>query len=58
MPIQISENRKKIIKTLRLIDSGAGGKFIDQNIARKIRVRIQNLETPMRAWNIDGTENK
>ena len=58
MPIQISKNGKKIIETLRLIDSGAGGKFIDQNFARKIGVRIQNLETPMHAQNVDGTENK
>ena len=49
MPIQVSKNGKKIIKTLGLIDSGAGGNFIDQNFARKIGIRMQSLETPMRA---------
>ena len=49
IPIQASENGKKIVETLGLIDSGAGGKFIDQNFARKTGIRMQNLETPMRA---------
>ena len=58
IPIQASENGKKIVKTLGLIDSGARGKFIDQNFVRKAGIRMQNLETPMKAWNVDGTENK
>ena len=58
MPIQISKNRKKIVETLELIDSRAGGRFIDQNFVKRIGVRIQDLETPMCAQNIDGTENK
>ena len=49
MPIQVSKNGKKIIKTLGLIDSRARGNFIDQNFARKIGIRMQSLETPMRA---------
>ena len=56
MPIQISKDGRKIVETLRLIDSGAGGRFIDQNFVKKIRVRIQDLETPMHARNIDGME--
>ena len=58
IPLQASENGKKFVETLGLIDSRAGGKFIDQNFARKARIRMQNLETPMKARNIDGTENK
>ena len=58
IPIQASKNRKKIIETLGLIDSGAGGKFIDQNFVKKARIRMQNLETPMKARNVDRTENK
>ena len=58
IPIQASENGKKIIETLGLINSGAGGKFIDQNFVKKAGIRTQNLETPMKARNIDRTENK
>ena len=58
IPIQASENGKKIVETLRLIDSEAGGKFINQNFVRKTRIKTQNLENPMKAQNIDGTENK
>ena len=58
IPIQASENRKKIVKTLGLINSGAGGKFIDQSFVKKARIRTQNLEAPMKAQNIDRTENK
>ena len=58
IPIQVSMNGKKIVETLGLIDSRARGKFIDQNFTRKIGIGMQNLETPMRARNIDGTENK
>ena len=39
-----------------MIDSGAGGKFIDQNYAKKFD--IQKLDAPIRVYNVDGTENK
>ena len=41
-----------------MINSGAGGKFIDQNFARNSRMKIQNLDEPLKALNVDGTENK
>ena len=41
-----------------LIDSGAGGTFIDQNYVRKIRYKLTELETPVKAYNVDRTENK
>ena len=40
------------------IVTGAGGKFIDQNYARKSGFKIQQLEQPLKAFNVDGTENK
>jgi len=40
------------------LDSRAGGKFIDQNYARKSGFKIQQLEKPLKAFNVDGTENK
>ena len=46
------------VETLALIDSGAGGKFIDQNYAKAIGLKTQPLERPITARNVDGTENK
>ena len=46
------------VKTLALIDSGAGGTFIDQNYVRKVGYKLMELETPVKAYNVDGTENK
>ena len=45
---------KKTVETL--IDCGAGGLFIDQNFSKKFKV--EHLKKPIRAFNIDGTENK
>ena len=30
-----------------VIDSGAGGKFIEQNYVRKLGVKVQKLEQPL-----------
>ena len=57
IPMQIRfEN--KIIETLSLLDSGAGGKFIDQNYAKALKLPLLNLEKPIPAINVDGTLNK
>jgi len=61
LPISISCNRgrgKKTIETKALVDSGAGGTFIDQNFARTKGFRLQNLEHPITVYNVDGTLNK
>ena len=58
IPVQIQNNTKQNVETLALIDSGAGGKFINQNYVRKIRVKIQKLEQPLIARNVNGTRNK
>ena len=59
IPIKISgKTEKENVDTPGLLDSGAGGKFIDQNSARKSGFKIQKLEQPLKAFNIDGTENK
>ena len=58
IPIKISGTEEKNVETLGLIDSGAGGKFIDQNYAKKAGFRMHKLETPLRAYNVDGTPNK
>ena len=58
IPITIEQTEKEIVETLGLIDSGAGGKFIDQNFAKKAGFKIQKLKKPMIAQNVDGTKNK
>ena len=59
IPIAIKdEYRKETVETLALIDSGAGGQFIDQNYAKNAGFKIQRLDRPLKALNVDGTENK
>ena len=41
-----------------MINSGAGGKFIDQNYVQKLGIKTQELEQPLIARNLDGTPNK
>ena len=53
VPIDIGSS-KQIVKTL--IDCGTGGMFIDQNFAKKFKVK--NLKKLIKAFNVDGTENK
>jgi hypothetical protein len=50
--------RKEDVETHALLDSGAGGTFIDQNYVRKLQLETQLLTTPVKARNVDGTENK
>ena len=56
--IKIMLEGKKNVETLALIDSGAGGKFINQNFARKERLDMKDLENPLVVYNVDGTLNK
>ena len=58
IPVQICDDTNKIVEALALIDSGAGGKFIDQAYARKLGIKTQKLEQPLIARNVDGTPNK
>ena len=39
-----------------MVDSGAGGRFIDQNFASKFEMK--KLDKPIVAYNVDGSENK
>jgi hypothetical protein len=59
IPISINcAETNKSVKTLGLVDSGAGGMFIDQNYVRNSGFKIQKLDEPLIARNMDGTENK
>jgi hypothetical protein len=53
-----TESGKIIVDTEGMIDSGAGGKFIDQNFARNKKLPLQLLPTPLKVYNVDGTLNK
>ena len=50
--------RNKNVETLGLIDSGAGGEFIDQNYVKSAGFKTQLLDESIMAWKVDGTENK
>ena len=54
----ILESERKTVETLGLIDSGAGGKFIDQNFAKEEGLETKDLEKPLMVYNVDGTLNK
>jgi Reverse transcriptase (RNA-dependent DNA polymerase) len=53
VPINIGSS-KQIVETF--IDSGAGGLFIDQNYTKNFNINY--LDKPVKAYNMDGTENK
>ena len=52
------QNRKKNVETKALLDTGAGGKFIDQNFVLQNNLRTHKLVKPITVYNVDGTENK
>jgi Retroviral aspartyl protease len=52
-----SLGQKKIIETT-LLDTGAGGKFIDQNFIRNQKIETKELKYPIEVLNVDGTPNK
>src|SRR5271168_3969151 len=58
IPITIQDQSGKNAETPALVNSGTGGKFIDQNFACNSKMDICNLEKPMKALNVDRTENK
>ena len=59
IPISMENTeRNENIKTLGLIDSGAGGEFIDQNYVKSASFKTHFLDEPIMAQDVDGTENK
>ena len=51
-------SKNKTVETLALIDSGAGGKFINREYAELLGLPTQKLNRPVTARNVDGTVNK
>ena len=60
LPISIlsKKNKERTVETKALLDTGAGGKFIDQNFVLANCIRTQKLEKPITIYNVDGTKNK
>jgi Retroviral aspartyl protease len=56
--IIMTPEKNKLIETQPLVDSGAGGTFMDENYAWKQEFNLTKLEYPIIAWNMDGTKNK
>ena len=48
----------RTVETLALIDSGAGGTFIDETFARNHNLPLTRLINPIPVYNVDGTRNK
>jgi hypothetical protein len=53
-----SLGQKKIVETTTLLDTGAGGKFIDQNFIQNQKIETKELKYPIEVFNVDGTPNK
>jgi hypothetical protein len=53
-----SLGQKKIVETTTLLDTGAEGKFIDQNFVQNQKIKMKELKYPIEVFNVDGTLNK
>jgi hypothetical protein len=54
--ISVSINIGSRKQTIIPIDSGTGGIFINQNFTRNFKINY--LDKPVKAYNVDGIENK
>ena len=51
-----SLSHKRSAETTALLDTGAGGKFIEKNFVRNEKIKTKKLEYPIEVFN--GTLNK
>ena len=60
IPVSLTcnKNGKKNVETKALLDTGAGGKFINQNFVLQNNLKTHKLGNPITIYNVDGTENK
>ena len=49
--------KDRTVETNALIDSGAGGLFIDESFARKSKLPLLPIPHPIPVFNVDGTPN-
>ena len=53
-----TEKENKIVETNILLDTGAGGMFMNQEYAKRHGTVLHKLRWPIIPWNVDGTENQ
>jgi Retroviral aspartyl protease len=53
-----SLGQKEIVEATTLLDTGAGGKFINQNFVWNQKIETKELKYPTEVFNVDGTSNK
>ncbi len=60
VPIFLCEFQKnnKTVDLEALLDSGAGGLFIDKTFTKRNNFTLHELPEPLNAYNVDGTLNK
>ena len=49
---------KEEVGAMALVDSGAGGNFIDATFARLMELKTTLLDKPVKVYNINGSQNK
>ena len=57
IPLKI-KTKTEIVETQALLDSGAGGEFIDQNYTKTLNLPLKTLDKLIPTINVDGTLNK
>jgi predicted aspartyl protease len=58
VPITIYKDKSDRETVEALLDSGASGKFINQNYAKDKGYKLKKLQHPIKVYNVDGTPNK
>ena len=56
--LSCKQSGNKNVEAKALLDTRAGGKFIDQNYVLRNNHRTKKLGKPITAYNVDGMENK
>jgi hypothetical protein len=51
-----SLGQKKIIKTTTLLNTGAGGRFINQSFVQNQKIEMKELKYSIEVFNVDGTQ--
>ena len=60
LPMKISSEKQNGLEIVEegFLDSGTGGKFINQNYAKQQGIQTTELEESIQVYNVDGTPNK
>jgi hypothetical protein len=57
LPMKAMSEKQKEIEIVEdgFLDCGATGKFIDQHYAKAKGLELENLDKPLKVYNVDGT---